>query len=62
MLKVSIHFMETAQLVEFENVVNAYTKGGLYCLDMSTNKDSTVIYVLKFPLCNIFQIMEESAR
>lgn len=56
-MTVGIHFMETSQVVEFPNVINTYTKGGLYCLDMGSDGKTTQ-HVLKFPLCNIFEIIE----
>lgn len=57
-MTVGIHFMETSQVITFPNVINAYTKGGMYCLDMG--KEGKTYQVLKFPLCNIFQVIEEN--
>jgi hypothetical protein len=51
-MTVKVHLLSQSQAMVFENVINAYTKDGLYCILKS---DKTVS---KFPLCNIFRIDE----
>lgn len=53
MMIVLVHMQSQAQPVKYENVKNAYTKDGLYCLYLETNK------VHKFPLVNIFRVEED---
>ena len=50
-MRIEIHLLEQSQAMVFTEVTNAYTKGGLYCI----YKDGMVT---KFPLCNIFRIVE----
>lgn len=50
-MKLKIHLISQSQPIYRENVNNAYTKDGLYCV---LTKDK----VEKFPLCNIFKIEE----
>ncbi|AUR85789.1 hypothetical protein NVP1081O_054 [Vibrio phage 1.081.O._10N.286.52.C2] len=49
---VSVHLLSQAVAVTHENVKNAYTKDALYCVMLK----SGVVY--KYPLCNIFRIVE----
>lgn len=50
-MKIEIHLLEQSQPIKIEDVENAYTKGGMYCV----LKDNIVT---KFPLCNIFRVKE----
>lgn len=55
-MKVQIQRNESSQPLIYENVINAYTKGSLYCLMFE--KDGERI-THKFPLCSIFRIIED---
>ena len=50
-MKISIHLFSQSKPIEYENVKNAYTKDGLYCIYVDD-------YVDKYPCCNIFRIKE----
>ena len=50
-MKVEIHLYSQSAPVVVEGVMNAYTKGGLYCV-------LTPDFVAKFPLLHIFRIKE----
>jgi len=41
----------------YENVINAYTKGQLYCVLFVNSQGKRVTH--KFPLCSIFRIIED---
>lgn len=55
-MKVEIHRNETSQPIVYENIVNAYTKGPMYCVLFE--KDSQIV-THKFPLCSIFRVIED---
>ena len=50
---VKIQLDETSQPVVYKNVVNTYTKGNLFCVYTSDDM------VHKFPMTNIFRIVED---
>lgn len=50
-MKVSVHLLSQSQPMLIENVENAYTKDGMYCI----YKDKEVT---KYPLCAIFRVKE----
>lgn len=52
-IKVKIWYDETSQPVAYENVLNTYTKGPLYCLYLD---DETVT---KVPLNKIWRVVED---
>lgn len=53
-MKVQVELLATSQPMIFENAKNTYTKDGLFCVYMEEiNK------VYKFPLSNIFRIVED---
>lgn len=56
-MKVEIHCQQASQPQYYDNVVNAYTKGELYC--MLIDKGDCLI-THKFPLSTIFRIIEDS--
>lgn len=51
-MKIEVHLLSQSQGITYEDVKNAYTKDGLYCLYL---KDETVH---KYPLINIFRVTE----
>jgi len=52
---VSVHLLSQAKPVTHDNVKNAYTKDGLYCI---MTKCGEKIY--KYPLINIFRVIEKT--
>lgn len=55
-MKVEIYLKETSQRIKFENAVNTYTKGPLYCV--LVQDDETTRWVYKYPVANIFNVRE----
>jgi hypothetical protein len=53
-MKVRVHMNSQSKGVEFDNVENAYTKDGLFCVYL---KDEGVVY--KYPMCNIWCIKQD---
>ena len=51
-MKVLIHLKEQSKPIKRKGVINAYTKGGLYCLLMKNGQ------VKKYPLSEIHEITE----
>ena len=56
-MKVEIQRNETSQPLVYENVINAYTKGLLFCVLFDTGKGERRVH--KFPLCSIFRVIED---
>jgi len=54
-VKIKIHLLTTSEPIE-HIAVNAYTKGGLYCVLSLDNNSSRVVH--KYPMCNIFRVIE----
>lgn len=52
-MQVRLHLLSQSNPIVYENVENAYTKDGMYCIWI-TNTD--VVY--KYPLVNIFRVTE----
>lgn len=50
-MNIEIHLLSQAQPIIRENIINAYTKDGMYCV---FNGD----YVEKYPMVNIFRVKE----
>ena len=51
-MKINIHLLSQSRPIEYTDVKNAYTKDGMYCIYKQEKVD-------KFPLCNIFRVVEE---
>lgn len=51
-MTVYIHLLSQSKPIKRENVLNAYTKDGLYCIYLEDGS------VKKYPLCNIYEIKE----
>jgi hypothetical protein len=51
--KIEVHLLSQSHPVEHINPANAYTKDGLFCVYTEFNK------VYKYPLVNIFRIIED---
>ena len=55
-MKIEIQRNETSLPIVYENVINAYTKGNMYCvLFLKDEKRKTH----KYPLCSIFRVIED---
>lgn len=55
-MKVSVLRNETSLPIVYENALNAYTKGNMYCILIEINGEKITH---KFPLCSIFRIDED---
>lgn len=55
-MKIEIQRNETSQPIIYEDVLNSYTKGPVYCV-MFLLKGKRVTH--KYPLCSIFRIIED---
>jgi hypothetical protein len=53
-MNVEVHLLSQSQPIVYTNVINAYTKDGLYCI--RTKEGVTE----KYPFVNIFRIKEWS--
>ena len=52
-MKIEIHLLSQSKAIVFENVKNAYTKDGMYCI---YSQDG---FVHKYPMINIFRVIEQ---
>jgi hypothetical protein len=52
-MNVEVHLTSQSQPIKYSNVINTYTKDGLYCLLLDTNK------VHKFPVSTVFRFIED---
>lgn len=55
-MKIEIQRNESSLPLEYENVINAYTKGNMYCVLFEKNGKRVTH---KFPLCSIFRVIED---
>jgi len=53
-MNVKIWFQLTSQPTEFNNALCTYQKGDLFCIRTKVQE------IYKFPLCNIFRIIESN--
>ena len=51
-MTVYIHLVSQSKPIVRENVINAYTKDGMYCVYLESK------VVKKYPLCNIYEVEE----
>jgi len=56
MMTIEIQRNETSLPLEYKNVINAYTKGGMYCILFQ--KDGKRI-THKYPLVSLFRVIED---
>ena len=57
-MKIEIHRNETSHPIVYDfHIVNAYTKGNLYCILFKDKEDKLIVH--KYPLCQIFRIVED---
>ena len=57
-MMIEIHRNETSQALVYENVINCYTKGPLYCV-LIEKEGERVTH--KFPLVSLFRVIETYA-
>ena len=57
-MKIQIQRNETSQPLVYDGVLNAYTKGLMYCVLIE--KDGVRV-THKFPLCSLFRVIEDYA-
>ena len=58
-MRVQVHLYSQSEPCEFNNVRNAYTKDGLYCVWTTARADGTEeVAIYKFPVEHIFRIKE----
>ncbi len=55
-MKIEIQRNETSQPIEYDNVLNSYTKGPMYCV-MFEKEGKRITH--KYPLSSIFRVIEE---
>lgn len=55
-MKIEIQRNESSQPLVYDRVINAYTKGPMYCV-MFEKDGQRVTH--KFPLCSIFRVIED---
>jgi hypothetical protein len=51
-MKIEVHLLSQSKAILYENVKNAYTKDGMYCIYKEDG------FVDKYPLVNIFRVRE----
>lgn len=55
-MRIEIQRNETSQPLVYEDVVNAYTKGNMYCV-LIIKDDKRITH--KYPLCSLFRVIED---
>jgi len=53
---IEIQRNETSYPIKYEHVINAYTKGNMYCV-MFLKDNMRVTH--KYPLCSLFRVVED---
>ena len=56
-MKIEIQRNESSLPLIYDNVINAYTNGNLYCILFINSDNNRVTH--KFPLCSLFRIIED---
>lgn len=56
-MKILIQRNESSYPIEYDNVINAYTKGALYCLMFEDSKGKRMTH--KYPLASLFRVVED---
>lgn len=58
-MRVEVHLLSQSQSIVRDDVVNTYTKDGLFCVQRAEPREDTASgRVEKYPLCNIFRVVE----
>ena len=53
-MKAKVHLLSQSQPITHEDIVNTYTKGGMFCV----LGEGEFPVVVKYPLCNILRVTE----
>jgi len=56
-MKILIQRNETSQPIEYVDVINAYTKGPMYCVMFETKEGKRMTH--KYPLVSLFRVVED---
>ena len=56
-MKIEIQRNESSLPITYDKVINAYTKGGMYCILFENKEIQRVTH--KFPLCSLFRVIED---
>ena len=51
-MKIEVHLLSQSKAIVYENIKNAYTKDGMYCIYTG----GSIVY--KYPMVNIFRVEE----
>ena len=57
MARIEIQRNESSEPIVYENAINAYTKGPMYCVLFINSKKQRVTH--KFPVCSLFRVIED---
>lgn len=49
---VIVHLLSQSKPIKYNNIINCYTKDGMYCIQHPTGVD-------KYPMVNIFRVKEK---
>ena len=55
-MRIEIQRNETSQPLVYENAMNAYTKGNMYCILLEKDEKRVTH---KYPLCSLFRVIED---
>jgi hypothetical protein len=55
-MRIEIQRNETSQPIVYEDALNAYTKGNMYCI-LFVKDGRRVTH--KFPMCSLFRVIED---
>jgi hypothetical protein len=56
-MRIEIQRNETSNAIVYEEVLDAYTKGPMYCV-LFVNRDGDRV-VHKYPVCSLFRVIEQ---
>lgn len=56
-MTIEIQRNESSQPIVYNDAINAYTKGNLYCVLFVNSQGKRVTH--KYPLCSLFRIIED---
>ena len=55
-MRIEIQRNESSYPIVYDNVINAYTKGNMYCILFEKDKKRVTH---KYPLCSLFRVVED---
>ena len=59
-MTIEIQRNESSYPIKYEDVINAYTKGPMYCIMFENKQGERVTH--KFPLVSIFRVIEDYSK